>query len=489
MRHVLSKSTFLYGNQCGKRLYFYKFRRDLLGEISPGQQAVFNRGTSVGELARDLFSGGEDASPASPFEYAKSVKLTQELINAGVKIIYEAAFQYNGVLAAVDILVNRNGKWKAYEVKSSTSVKDVNLFDAALQYHVITNCGVELADIFIVHINNEYVRKKSIVLEELFSIVSVKNESVELQNSVIEKIDELKAIIESKMEPPVDIGPHCFDPYSCDFINHCWKNIPEPSVFSISGLRTTRKFELYEKGIIKLEDLPSDIVLGDFQKLQIESYIDGKTKIDTPAIREYLNDISYPLYYMDFETFQQAVPLYSKSKPYQQIPFQYSLHYKKTKNASLKHFEFLAESTGDPRIPFIEQLLDDTSTPGGILTYNMSFEKSILMSIAGDFPQYKNDILERCDRVLDLMPPFRKGWYYKPEMNGSYSIKQVLPALVPEMNYDGLEIADGSSASLSFEEMVFNPKVDSSKIRENLLEYCKLDTLAMVRILEELEKL
>ncbi len=489
MRHVLSKSTFLYGCQCPKRLYFYKFRRDLAGEISAQQQAVFDRGTSVGQLARDLFPGGVDASPDTPFEYAKSVLYTKELIKQGEKIIYEAAFQYNGVLAAVDILVKRNGRWKAYEVKSSTNIKEVNILDAALQYHVITQSGIELADLFIVHLNNEYIRKKSIVLEELFSIESVKMEALEQQDFVQEKISELKTMLQLKKEPVVDIGPHCSDPYSCDFIEHCWKHIPVPSVFSISRLRANKKFELYEEGILRFEDLPEDMALNEYQQVQIDSHLKKKNTIDRPSLRNYLKDLSYPLYFMDFETFQAAIPLYSKSRPYQQIPFQYSLHFKKTKNASLKHTEFLARPKGDPRIPFIEQLLENTSSSGRILTYNMSFEKSILNAIARDFPKYQNDIEERIDRLLDLMPPFMKGWYYTPSMNGSYSIKAVLPALVPDLNYDTLEIGDGSSASLAFEQLIFDVNANQDDIRQNLLAYCKMDTLAMVRLLEVLEKI
>ncbi|MBP6334454.1 MAG: DUF2779 domain-containing protein [Bacteroidia bacterium] len=488
MRHVLSKSTFLYGCQCPKRLYFYKFRKDLIGEISVAQQAVFDRGTSVGQLARDLFPGGVDASPSSPFLYAKSVAYTKQLIDQGQKIIYEAAFQFEGVLAAVDILVKRNGKWKAYEVKSSTSVKEINLLDAALQYHVISKSGINLADIFLIHLNNEYIREESLVLEELFFIQTVKEDVLELQDFVGEKIVELKNLISSKKEPEQNIGTHCTDPYPCDFASHCWQHIPEPSVFSISRLRSEKKFELYNAGIIHFKDLPEDFSLNAYQAMQVRNHLDKKTSIDKPALKEYLKDITYPLYFMDFETFQPAVPLYPNSRPYQQIPFQYSLHFKKNKKSVPEHHAFLASPNSDPRPHFIEDLLKKTSSPGSILTYNMSFEKSILNALARDFPQYANDIEDRIERLLDLMPPFMKGMYYSHEMNGSYSIKAVLPALVPELSYEDLEIGDGGTASHAFEQMIFDPQAEVNLIRENLLEYCKMDTLAMVRLLEVLEK-
>ncbi len=488
MRHILSKSTFLYGAQCQKRLFFHKFRRELIPEISDEQQAIFDTGTSVGELARELFPGGIDASPPTPFEYQKSVKFTSQLISSGERILYEAAFQHEGVLAAIDMLVKRNGKWKAYEVKSSTSVKDINLTDAALQYHVITNSGIELSDIFIVHINNEYVLGKELVKEEFFRIESVKDSCIELQGSVREKINELKAMLKKKEEPAVDIGPHCSDPYECTFIEHCWKHIPEPSVFDLSRMRTDKKFELYEKGMIRFEELDEEVKLTSFQKLQINSHLEKKTVIDKAGISNFLEQLRYPLYFMDFETFAPAVPLYRGTRPYQQIPFQYSLHYKKNKVSAPVHSDYLAEAgLKDPRIPFLESLLKETTARGSIVCYNASFEKMILSQLAEDFPAYADEIEKRIERIVDLMPPFREGLYYKPQMNGSYSIKEVLPALVPDLGYDLLEINNGSSASLAFVRMIYDKDCDRENLRKSLLEYCKLDTLAMVRILEVLE--
>jgi hypothetical protein len=488
MRHVLSKSTFLYGAQCLKRLYFHKFRRDLIPEISDEQQAIFDTGSSVGELARELFPGGIDASPPSPYEYQRSVKLTNQLIDSGKRILYEAAFQHDGVLAAIDILVKRNGKWKAYEVKSSTSVKDVNLIDAALQYHVITQSGIDLSDIFIVHINNEYTLGPELVKEEFFRIESVKDSCIELQGHIKEKINELKTLIRKKEQPEVDIGPHCSTPYECSFIEHCWKHIPAPSVFDLSRMRADKKFELYEKGMIRLEDLDEEVKLSAYQKLQVSSHLNQETVIDKTGIRNFLDQIAYPVYFMDFETFAPAVPLYRGTRPYQQIPFQYSLHYKKNKKSVPVHSDFLAEAgLNDPRIPFLANLLRDTNGQGTILCYNASFEKMILNQLAGDFPKYAAAIEEIMERIVDLMSPFREGLYYKPRMNGSYSIKEVLPALVPDLDYELLEINNGSSASLAFVRMIYDQSCDKESIRKNLQEYCKLDTLAMVRILEVLE--
>ena len=329
-----------------------------------------------------------------------------------------------------------------------------------------------------------------LILIKLFNIESLLPHAVENIDWVDEEVERLKAVVAQESIPNIDIGLQCKDPYQCSFIGHCWNHIPENSVFDISRMYMTKKFDLYDAGIISLDDIPEDLSLPGSQQLQIDSYKSGETIIENIAIEEFLSEIEYPLYFMDFESFQPAVPLFDKSKPYQQIPFQYSLHYQKNIESKLEHKEFLAEAGPDPRIPFIEQLLSDTSSSGQIVVYNKSFEIMILNGIANDFPEYKNEIDERIERIIDLMIPFQKKWYYSPEMQGSYSIKKVLPALVPELSYETLDIGDGGSASVAYETLL--EETDMIKIvevRKNLLDYCKLDTLAMVEILERLKKL
>jgi hypothetical protein len=203
-----------------------------------------------------------------------------------------------------------------------------------------------------------------------------------------------------------------------------------------------------------------------------------------------LTGLNYPIYFLDFETFQTAVPLYNNTRPYQQIPFQYSLHYKEYQTAEPKHYEFLADTDGDPRIPFVKKLLSDINSRGDIVVYNKAFEISRLNELSRDFPRYSEVINSLVVRIKDLMYPFQKKFYYKPEMKGSHSIKNVLPALIPSLTYNNLNIAEGSMASLAFEQLLYEDDfIRVSEIRRDLLEYCKLDTLAMVKILELLESL
>jgi hypothetical protein len=475
------------GCQCIKSLYLNKHQPQLKDDISVQHQASFDRGTSVGELARQLFPRGIDASPEFYYDYQKSVAYTEELMISGQSVIYEAAFQFKGVLAAIDILVMVDGQWKGYEVKSTTGVKETHLLDAALQYYVITQAGIILTDISIVHLNNQYTRKGELDIKQLFTIESIMEQVLEKQEFVAAQIPKLKKVITQTEIPVVDIGPHCGDPYPCDFVGHCWQHIPQPSVFDIAHLREIRKFELYQQGIIRFEDITQEVELNDNQRRQVDCHLNKTNYLDRPRLHEFLSGLSYPLYFMDFETFNPAIPLYDHSRAYQQIPFQYSIHYKKNRTAELRHTEFLALPTSDPRLAFAEQLLSKTYMPGDILTYNQAFEKTRLKELADDFPRYAEALHERISRIKDLMPPFQQRLYYTPEMNGAYSIKDVLPALVPELKYDDLPINNGSDASLFFEKMIYEPAADNAAIRNNLLAYCKLDTLAMVKLLEKLE--
>lgn len=488
--HLLSKSSFIRGVQCEKHLYLYKYHYKEMDQLSEMQKAIFKRGTDVGKLAQQLFSGGIDASPNSQFEYDKAVKLTNKLLNDKQKIIYEASFNFSDVLAVADIVVNEKSGLKIFEVKSSTSISETYIRDAALQYWVISNCGYKIKDFSITYINNQYVRKGKLDIKELFVTESVLKLILPLQKWVEENVNQFKKVLTKKVIPQIDIGEHCYDPYTCGFYEYCRKHIPENSIFDLSGIHLTKKYDLYRSGIVKLQDITDDIELSKNARLQVDIFKGKKDLIDKKAIKEFLFDLNYPIYFMDFETFQPAVPMFDNSKPYMQIPFQYSLHYKKNKNSKIEHFEFLAETGNDPRIKFIENLLRDTKSEGDILTYNKSFEVLRLKEIAEAFPKYKKEIEERISRVKDLMLPFQKKYYYTYKMQGSYSIKYVLPALIPELSYADLEINEGGLASVAFESLYFETDLMRiAEIRNNLLEYCKLDTFAMVKLLEKLESL
>ena len=511
-RHVLSKSSFIRGCQCPKSLYLYKHHYSWRDPLSPAQAAIFRRGTNVGLLARELFPGGTDASPPTPFQYARSVARTAELVAEGAPVVYEAAFMHEGVLAAMDILVRDASApaagrpaYRAYEVKSSAGVSETYLLDAALQYWVITGTGVRLSGLSIIHIEPGYIRGKELELEKLFRVVNVAREAEERQGYVGSMVRELKQVVSRPEAPEVEIGPHCHDPYPCDFIGTCWKDVPAYSVFDIARLSIEKKFELYRKGILEPAAVPDDYPLSEKQRFQTEAAKDGNPRIDRGSIRDFLDTMTYPLWFLDFEAFQPAVPLYEGTRPYQQIPFQFSLHRldrpgsprrpdpsgrrEDVSAAGLHHGEFLAEAGPDPRAPFLDALLEQIGESGTILVYNQAFENGRLTDLAADLPEYLERIEKVQERIVDLMVPFRDQSYYANEMHGSYSIKAVLPALVPDLSYAHLAIRDGTEASVAFESLTReeNPR-RRAQVRRRLLDYCALDTLAMVKILEVLEQ-
>lgn len=483
----LSKSSFLKGSQCKKALFLQVYHPDLKDEITEEQQARFDAGHNIGKLARQLFPGGIDASRQDFYNYEAAVTHTSELIEQGNNIIYEAAFMFDDRFCYLDILVKEDGKWKAYEVKGSTSVKDYHYLDAAFQYYVITNAGLHLGDISLVSLDNQYIRQGELKLDRLFSITSVIGQVKIMKPDIKQKSKELLDLLDRKTVPVMDIGPHCADPFGCDFRGNCWKHIPEYSVFNIARLGDEKKFDLYKNGIVEFKDIPKKYPLNANQWQQVKAELNGTIIRDQVALNSFKEQLIYPLYFMDFETFQLPVPGYDNTKSYQVLPFQYSVHVRKSPEADLEHREYLGMPPEDPRPGFIKQLVNDLGTKGSIVVFSKGFEGGRLNDLARDFPEYSNIIQKIISRIVDLMVPFQMRELYKPEMRGSYSIKQVLPALVPNLSYKDLEVRDGSMASLTYSSLFTDNETESvKKKREALIRYCSLDTEAMVRILDVL---
>lgn len=485
---TLSKSTFIRGMQCEKSLYMHKFQKEQRDPTPASLEAIFRQGTSVGELAQELFPGGVDCTPDSYYEFFSAVERTQEEIAKGTKIIYEAAFHNDGVVAALDILVKHDDGWRAYEVKSSTSVSEVYKLDATIQYYTIVNSGIDLKDIAIVHINNQYEKNGEIDIHQLFTIASVLEPVLKILPSIPEQVERMRGILSAETIPEKEIGPHCSSPYSCDFAGHCWKHVPNYSIFDIARLNGTKKFELYQQNILLLKDIPEDYPLNHNQWMQVHCEVKNESHINRDAIRQFVEALNYPLYHLDYETFATAVPIFDRSRPYQQLVFQYSLHIEHA-DGSIEHREFLADHKGeDPRIQFVEQLIQDCGTTGDILVYNIAFERSKTFELMNFAPQHSAALLNIIGRFKDLMTPFQKRWYYTPKMRGSYSIKAVLPALVPELSYSDLNIQEGGTASNTFAAMVQGVfEGDVEEVRKDLLAYCGMDTWAMVKVLEKLK--
>lgn len=487
--HIISKSTYQRGLQCVKNLYLNKHHPELRDELSDKTKEIFETGHDVGKYAQQLFPGGIDCGFEITNSGKKSVELTEQAIKDGTKVIYEAAFQYDGVLVIADIIVKSRNKWKIYEVKSSTSIADYQINDTSIQYYVITKCGIDIEDISVIYINNKYVKQGEIDVKQLFTIESVKDRVIGTQDFVMNKIGEFKKILAEKSVPNIDIGQQCSDPFPCDFKKYCWKHIPEYSVFNLSRIGK-KAFELYKNGVTEIKDISDGYKLSSNQLLEKKCYDKNEDFIDYKEIKKFISIIKYPLYFMDFESIQFAIPIFDNSRPYQQIVFQYSIYYKETKNSEPIHYEYLGDAKSDPRPEFLKNLLLDTKKQGLILVYNAAFEKTRLNELANDFSEYEMQIDDLNNRIVDLMIPFQNRLFYKPEMKSRHSLKNVLPALNPKYNYDKLEIKEGGKASSEYLRMrnITNEN-EIHKIRKNLLEYCGLDTYGMIIILDELERI
>ena len=485
----LSKSLFIRGLQCHKSLWLQKFQPELKNPLSSEAEAKFSTGKSIGDLAQDIFPNGI----LVPYELDgiripvdEQIQQTRQAMDAGKKVIYEASFQHDNIFVKVDILRRVSKGWEIYEVKAGTKLDDVYLNDAALQYHVLTGSVMPVCKVFLVYVNSRYVRNGAIDFHQLFIQEDVTTEVKARQSAIIDALKNQRKILTGKKPPQIDIGAYCADPYECDFQGHCWGHIPENSVFDLRG-RGVDKFALYNQGFISQKDIPLEM-LNARQRQQVVATLKKLNQVDLNKVKEFLSELWYPLYFLDFETFQSAVPLYDQTGPYQQVPFQYSLHYQKRKGGKLYHADFLAEPGMDPRKPLMEKLLADIPDNACVLAYHMSFEARVLKDLAERFPRKKPKIDNIIKNMRDLEVPFRTRAIYHWQMKGSSSIKKVLPALVPELSYEGLEIADGGAAMEAYHEMcaVKDRPKELAKIRHNLLAYCRQDTLGMVRILDSL---
>ncbi|MEI6154465.1 MAG: DUF2779 domain-containing protein [Deltaproteobacteria bacterium] len=386
----------------------------------------------------------------------------------------------------MDILHKGKMGWDIYEVKASTSVKDVHIDDVAVQYYVASGTGLSVSRAYVVHINNKYVRKGDIDVAKLFSKEDLTEDVIEKQPFVKKEIKKQKQMLQGK-EPNIDIGAYCDDPYTCEFHGHCWEHVPEDSVFDIRG--RIDSFSLYNDGYLSMYDVPQEHLKAD-QIMQIESNRDKLVKTDRKVIQAFLKTLKYPLAFFDFETFNTAIPPYDGIKPYQQIPFQYSLHISEKPDGKLQHYEFLGIPRQDPREDLVNNLVSQMPNKGSVLVYNQSFEIGILKGLAELFPQQKKKIENIISNVVDLMAPFKNRDVYHWQMNGSFSLKAVLPAMVPELSYEHLDVSDGGMAMEAYAAMnQTDDKKEIARIRKNLLEYCQLDTLAMVEILKKLWQL
>jgi len=482
----LSKSRFVAGAQCHKLLWLKTYEPDAPElEISPAIRDIIDQGNQVGQLARERFPGG--VLVELEHDDPRRLPLTQELIAAKVPAIFEATFVADRTYAAVDVLLRDDGGWTLIEVKSGSEVKDKYVMDAAIQAHVAKAAGVDVRRVAIMHINKEYVhpRPGSAPAADLFVRDDVTDAVSGLLPTIPKQIEAQLATLASP-EPEVAIGKQCREPDQCPFMDRCWPQEPD-SVMRIQGLLYEKRFTLYHGGTRRIPELPRHYELNDVQSRQRRSCETGKLVVE-PTLAEELAPYRGRLGFLDFESVGRAVPVWSGTKPWEQIGVQFSYH-EGPVGGPYTHEEFIAEPDTDPREAIARRLIEVTQRADRVLMYS-SFEKTQIRSMQRFNPHLAGDLGALEAKLLDLAQVVRHTVYH-PQFGGSFSIKEVLPVLVPGMAYeDTVRIPDGSEASAKLARLLFYAgeltAEERQELKDDLLEYCKLDTFAMVKLLERL---
>ena len=496
MSFNFSKSKYCGLWQCPKIAWLRKYKPEEM-TIDGSVITRMEEGNVVGDLAMGLFGDFVEVTAynGDKIDLSKMIENTKAEIEKGTPVICEASFDFNGLYCAVDILRKENDGWAIYEVKSSTHEdKLVYAADVAYQKYVLENCGINVTGTYLVCINNEYVFDGTLDIHKLFKITDI-SESVFFESATIKtNLNVAEMILKSEDEPPIDLSTACNNPYRCSFWKYCAKEITTPSVFDLYRMNFSKKIDYYKKGKIRYEDLINEPkITNDKQLRQMSFYLKEQgTYIDKAGIGAFLDTLSFPIYFLDFETVQPVIPEYIGTKPYAQIPFQYSLHYIEKEGGELKHKEFLAESGTDPRRAIAERLCEDIPMNVCVTAYKKTFECTRIKELAETFPDLAEHLLNIKDNIKDLIEPFQSGYYYNKAMGGSFSIKSVLPAIFPDdptLNYKNLEqIHNGGEAMSIFPKIKDMPKEEQETTRHNLLKYCELDTYAMVKVWEELRR-
>ena len=480
----LSKSDYLMGLDCIKALWLKKNRKEIMPEYDDATLATFDIGNQVQDLARDFYPDGVMVE-AESWDVENGSEITKKLSETH-NVLFEAFAKLpNGCFCRIDILVKNGDAWDMIEIKSASSVKDYYIDDLAFQKYVFENAGYPVKRCKVLHLNNQYIRHGELDIKQLFA-------EDDVTEAVLQKKSEVEMYVKGMLsyqtmpdEPEIPLHSSCSD---CPFYGYCGKDVPEYSIFDL--LRADKADEFYNNThSCEIKDLPLSYCTTDKQLIDRDCFLADRIHVEAEKVKEWLNSLEYPIYYLDYETVMPAIPLFDNTSPYSQVPFQFSLHIQKTPGGPLEHVEFLHQERSDPRRSLAEALVKSCGKNGSIVVYNQQFEKSRNKELADLFPDLRDDILAINERVVDQLIPFRNRYLYSPKQKSSASIKYVLPAF-SDLSYKGMNIANGGDAMskyLAFLEGKQTPE-ESKQMFTDLLKYCGQDTYAMVLLMDVLYK-
>ncbi len=475
--------------QCPKYLWLYKNKKELLeGEENLDYKQL--QGESVEFwVYKELKNSIDCKTESSIFD---DIKNTQEVIKAGGKVLIQPSFFDGDIFCRNDLLIFNeiSNCWDLIEIKSTTDIKELHIIDIAFQKQCLVNCGLKIRNIYIYYVNNQYIKNGEINPSELIKKEDITERVNSIEIFINEKIGEaLDFIKKTQGEPEVKILKQCFDPYECGFTNYCWKDVPEHSIYDLS-LKKDHLIELVNQGKINIEDVPEGYVTRENKQNYYIAKTQDKIIIDEKNIKEELSKLSYPLYFLDYESYSPAIPLFDGFRPYQQMVFQYSLHVIKSPKSEVEHYEFLGTNWENPVPTLLKSLTSNIGEVGTVLVWNESFEKTRNKEMAEMYPEFGDCLLSINNRVYDLGIPFKNGYYIHKDFKGSWSIKSILPVMIPWLSYKELNIQGGGDASASYRKLIeLKTTEEKENLKKDMLQYCGLDTLAMVEIFKKLDQI
>lgn len=498
MQHI-TKTIYLEFLTCAKNAWLKQYKPELASkfELSAFEKSLVANGNLVELWARKLFPSG---ILIEEFGEAATTK-TQQYIKDKQPVIFQSTFILGNFLARNDVLEydKDNDCWNLYEIKGTNTLKENgeerdHVEDAAFQYVVLCDYGVKIGRVNIIHLNKEYIRGDEINIHELFVIDDVTEKILEREDATRERMNKAEEALFQEDENALE----CTCIYQgrsnhCSTFHYSHPEVPEYSIHDLSriGLSKKKLAELVNSGILDINDIPDSFKLSDTQRNQTDVHKSQIPIIDHSAIKNELESLNYPLYFLDYETYPPAIPLFKGFKPYQHIPFQFSLHVLNSSDGDIEHHEYLHTDNSDPTEGIISALKESIGPEGNVIVWYKPFERTRNSELGELSPSNREFLSDINNRIYDLMDVFHKQMHVHPNFKGSTSIKKVLPVLVPELSYKELAIREGGSAMEAWFEKILNASSEEEKneTAKNLLKYCYMDTYAMYAIWKELMKI
>lgn len=487
--YVLSKKTFMAGAQCVRRLW-WELHEPGAAELALGaaERYRMEEGSRVGVLARSYFTGGQLIERGGRSLDAILGDTRRAIGDDTVHAIYEGAAIADSTLVFPDVLERVDGGFTLVEVKSATSVTDAHIPDIAIQAHVLRKAGIPIVRCELMHLDRTCAHPN---LENLFAREDVTERVESRLASIAAEIESMLSAAQAQSAPPIDPGDHCSEPSDCPFKPRCWLPIPDHHVSRLYRIGRKRAAEYVESGWSLINELPDDVRLSAIAARQRRSVRSGEIVVERDSLIAVLQSLPHPVAHIDFETVQPAIPVWPGCHPYDNVPVQLSCHVVGL-DGDVRHYEWLFDGTGDPRQPIANAILEACAGASTVTAYFASFEQKCIQLVADACPDCAAELRDIAARIVDLLPIVRENVYH-PEFGGSFSLKKVLPALVPSLGYGDLEIAEGQTASAELARMIFNgpslSDVERATLRQSLLAYCRRDTEAMVALVDRLMRL